>query len=133
MTTLPKRPIAEPVVRPDPVVRAESVIRAMPAARVTEQNSQGLRRALFESLDALRNGKTTPMVANATSRLAEQIIRSVELEMGIERLAQQLGKRGDRLINILPQTVPLGNREDAADMDVGQAFQVEHENKDDET
>lgn len=117
---------------PPPPKRSDPpVIRAVPAARVTEQNSQGLRKALFESLDALRNGKTTPMTANATSRLAEQIIRSVELEMGIERLARQLGKRGDRLIDILPQTVPLGNRNDAADMEIGQTFQVEHAKEDD--
>lgn len=112
---------------PPPKRILDPVVRIPTPQRVTEQNSQGLRRALFESLDALRNGKTTPMVANATSRLAEQIIRSVELEMGIERLARQLGKRGDRLIDILPQTVPLGNRQDAADMDLAHTFHIEED------
>jgi hypothetical protein len=78
--------------------------------RVTAQNSEGLRQALFDTMDRLRNGETSPTVANATSRLAEQIISTVQLEMEVEMQAHELHKRSDIIGDSLPPVVPLGNR-----------------------
>jgi hypothetical protein len=77
------------------------------------RTSSGLRDALFDQLDKLRQGQISPLAANAFARISDQIIHSVELEMNIERNAAALQKRGETLHDILPPDIPLGDRETA--------------------
>ncbi len=83
-----------------------------------ERTSAGLRDALFEQLDALRAGNLTPLAANSFARLADQIIRTVELELTVEKTAAALQKRGEMLTDILPPIVPLGSRQEATTIEL---------------
>jgi hypothetical protein len=79
-TSLPARPVATPKV---------------------ERSSSGLRNALFDELDAIRSGASTPQRAKAVATLAAQIVDVVKMEMEIAKHA------GDSpLENSLPK-IPL--------------------------
>lgn len=54
------------------------------------RTSAGLRTALFDELDALRAGTTTPLKANATAGLARGIIELVRTEMDVARTISHL-------------------------------------------
>tara|TARA_R110000803_G_scaffold15030_1_gene41744 strand:+ start:223 stop:468 length:246 start_codon:yes stop_codon:yes gene_type:complete len=47
----------------------------------TIRTSIGLRDALFDELDALRDGTSNPQKSQATAKLAVQIINSVKMEI----------------------------------------------------
>lgn len=96
-------------------------------AHTIERTSMGLRNALFDQLDALRAGKISPTMANSFARLAEQVVRTVELEITVEKTAAYLQKRGEKLFDILPPNLPLGDREDAKQIDLDARW---HEPKD---
>lgn len=49
------------------------------------RSTKGLRDALFDEMDSLRDGKTTPHIASAMSKLAVQIINSVRLEIEYQK------------------------------------------------
>lgn len=51
----------------------------------TVRSTKGLRDALFDEMDALREGKSTPHIAGAMSKLAVQIINSVRLEIEYQK------------------------------------------------
>lgn len=50
------------------------------------RTSAGLRGALFDELDALRAGQSTPHKANATANLARGMIELVRTEIDVRRL-----------------------------------------------
>ena len=50
-----------------------------------DRTTHGLRSALFEQLDGLRDGSKTPQEAKAVSGLASQIISITRLEMDAAR------------------------------------------------
>ena len=50
------------------------------------RTSAGLRGALFDELDALRAGESTPHKANATANLARGMIELVQTELDVRRL-----------------------------------------------
>lgn len=56
----------------------------MTNAKITRTTS-GLREALFDQMDSLRDGKTTPHVSASMAKLAVQIINSVRLEIEYQR------------------------------------------------
>jgi hypothetical protein len=47
----------------------------------TIRSSEGLRDVLFEELDALRNGTSTPQRSNAVCKISTELIKTVELEI----------------------------------------------------
>jgi hypothetical protein len=49
------------------------------------RSSAGLRDALFDEMDALRNGNSNPTRANAVAKLAGSIVETVHMEMEVER------------------------------------------------
>ncbi len=51
----------------------------------TERTTDGLRLALFEELDNLRAGKTTPQKASAMARLASTIVMASKLDIEYQR------------------------------------------------
>ena len=55
------------------------------------RTSAGLRDALFDELDGLRDGSTNPGKANAVAKLADQIVNTVRMEMDVERHVGRLG------------------------------------------
>lgn len=50
------------------------------------RSSQGLREALIDEIDKLRAGMTTPTRANALARLSEGVLRSIELELTVNKM-----------------------------------------------
>jgi hypothetical protein len=51
----------------------------------TVRTSAGLRNALFDELDMLRNGETNPAKANAVAKLADQVIATVKMELDVQK------------------------------------------------
>lgn len=61
----------------------------MPAVSRT---SAGLRDAIFDELDAIRNGSSNPTRANAVAKLAGSIVETVRMEIEVQRYAQTTAK-----------------------------------------
>jgi hypothetical protein len=53
---------------------------------VMERSTAGLREIMCEELDKLRSGEIEPSRAQATAKLAQQILVSVQLEITAARL-----------------------------------------------
>lgn len=51
----------------------------------TVRTSAGLRDALFDELDALRNGSSNPAKANAVAKLSDQVISTVKMELDVQK------------------------------------------------
>lgn len=49
------------------------------------RNTAGLRDALFDEIDAIRQGKSNPTRANAVSKLATTVVESVRMEIEVQR------------------------------------------------
>lgn len=60
----------------------------------TEQNTTGLREALFEELDNLRGGKTTPQKASAMARIASTIVAATKLDLDYQRFVSSTAGAG---------------------------------------
>lgn len=60
---------------------------AAKAVAKIERSFTGLRDALFDELDALRAGTAKPDRANAVSRLASEVSRSVSVQIDVIRLS----------------------------------------------
>lgn len=69
------------------------------------RTSAGLRDALFDALDALRNGEIEPQEAKATAVVANQIVNTVQLEMDVHKMRREYPS--DAKI-ILPVPLELG-------------------------
>lgn len=54
------------------------------------RTSAGLRDALFDEMDALRNGSSNPTRANAVSKLASGVIETVRMEMEVQKHAAKI-------------------------------------------
>lgn len=53
-----------------------------------ERSTDGLRIALFEELDKLRSGTTTPQKASALARLAAGVVAATKLDLEYQRFAK---------------------------------------------
>lgn len=51
----------------------------------TKRSTAGLRETLFQELDDLRNGNSTPSRAGAAAKLAVQIINSARIEIDYQK------------------------------------------------
>ena len=56
------------------------------------RTSAGLRDAIFDELDAIRNGSSNPTKANAVAKLAMGIVETVRMEVEVQ---QHLRKYAD--------------------------------------
>lgn len=74
----------------------------------TIRTSAGLRDALFDELDALRAGTTNPANANATAKLADQIINTVKMEVDVEKYLSHAGDRSRTINRQLGEPLSLG-------------------------
>lgn len=61
---------------------------APPIART----SAGLRDAIFDEIDAVRNGTSNPTRANAVAKLATGIVETVRMEIEVQRHMRQQPK-----------------------------------------
>lgn len=70
-----------------------------------ERTSAGLRDALFDAIENLREGNIEAQDGKAIASLAAQICHTVELEMAVVRMRQEFPS--DAKV-IVPAPIPLG-------------------------
>ena len=75
---------------------------------VCVRSSAGLRDALFDELDALRSGDANPARANATARLASEIIHTVEMELEVQKHASKIPAGSKQASEALNTPIQLG-------------------------
>ncbi len=51
------------------------------------RSSAGLRDAIFDEIDAIRNGSGNPTRANAVAKLAATVVETVRMELEVQRFA----------------------------------------------
>lgn len=78
----------------------------MNSAAPVVRTSAGLRDALFDALDGLRNGSTNAAQANAVAKLADQVVQTVHMELAV-RKHMSTAKNGETP-PALPAPVSLG-------------------------
>lgn len=83
--------------------QAEKMNGAAPVIRT----SAGLRDALFDALDGLRNGTTNAATANAVAKLADQVVQTVHMELAVQKHAST-AKATTAIAPSLPAPVQLG-------------------------
>ena len=55
------------------------------------RTSAGLRDAIFDELDSIRNGSSNPTRANAVAKLAGSIVETVRMEIEVQKFARMNG------------------------------------------
>lgn len=60
------------------------------------RTSAGLRDAIFDEIDSIRNGSSNPTRANAVAKLATGIVETVRMELEVQRHLR--GHAGDPAI-----------------------------------
>lgn len=71
---------------------AHEPTRAMPKV---ERTSAGLRHALFDEIDRIRNGETDAKKANAVARLSSEIVNVVTMELEVTKYVAGLPPGSD--------------------------------------
>lgn len=66
------------------------------------RTSVGLRDALFDEFDALREGKSNPGRASAAARIASQILSSIQAEIGYQRHVTSLPDASSGIVGPAP-------------------------------
>ncbi len=59
------------------------------------RSSAGLRDAIFDEIDAIREGTSNPTRANAVAKLATGIVETVRMEVEVQRHLRQQPKSAD--------------------------------------
>lgn len=67
-------------------MRIRKVDGVMNHLKPVQKSTEGLRDALFDELNSLRQGKSTPQKARAMSLLARDIIDSIRVQIQYARL-----------------------------------------------
>ena len=66
-----------------------------PGVAAMVRTSAGLRDAIFDELDALRNGTTNPTKANAVAKLATTVVETVRMEIEVARHRDMIKRNKD--------------------------------------
>lgn len=74
----------------------ETAPQTAPAPAPVQRTSAGLRDAIFDEIDAVRNGISNPTRANAIAKLATGIVETVRMEIEVQRHAQTALSRPQR-------------------------------------
>ena len=85
---------------------------AKTTVKPVERTSKGLRDAIFDEMDAVRNNSSNPTRANAVAKLATGIVETVRMEIEVQRHAQLfLSKPRTKAADVLGLGValPLGS------------------------
>lgn len=84
--------------------------KTIPAQPAITRSSAGLRDAIFDEIDAIRNGTGNPTRANAVAKLASTVVETVRMELEVQRFANaaagQVKTAG--ITSSLPQALALG-------------------------
>ena len=69
------------------------------------RTSAGLRDAIFDELDAIRNGNSNPTRANAVAKLASSIVETVRMEIEVSKHTHAMAGKPEPQVT---QNLPLG-------------------------
>jgi hypothetical protein len=73
------------------------------------RSSAGLRDAIFDEIDAIRNGSGNPTRANAVAKLAATVVETVRMELEVQRYAASIAGKPQALTAEGPlKSLPLG-------------------------
>lgn len=56
-----------------------------PASTPIVRTSAGLRDAIFDEIDSIRNGSSNPTRANAVAKLAAGVVETVRMELEVQK------------------------------------------------
>lgn len=73
------------------------------------RTSAGLRDALFDALDQLRQGQTNPATVNAVAKVAGQICETVNMELEVHKYLSRFPEMAPDTGHALPNPLKLGN------------------------
>lgn len=77
--------------------------------KMTQRTSKGLRDILFDEIDLLRSGESTPHRAHAVAKLASGIVETVSLEMEVHKTLKQISPGSHDAIDAL-KPIALGHK-----------------------
>jgi hypothetical protein len=86
------------------MVKATGTEMMSPVSR----SSAGLRDAIFDEIDAIRNGTGNPTRANAVAKLAAGIVETVRMELEVQRFAASSAAKTPLASEGLPKPLSLG-------------------------
>jgi len=74
------------------------------------RSSAGLRDAIFDEIDAIRNGSGNPSRANAVAKLAATVVETVRMELEVQRFAHSAAGsvKATEAVDTLPRPLALG-------------------------
>lgn len=64
------------------------------------KTAEGLRDALFDELNRLRDGSTSPQHARAVCNVARQVIESIRVQVQAQRLIKEMKKQKPVLLGV---------------------------------
>jgi hypothetical protein len=76
------------------------------------RTSAGLRDAIFDEIDAIRNGNSNPTRANAVAKLATGIVETVRMEIEVQKHLRSVPKEEQTQPQpqLLGSPMPLGSK-----------------------
>lgn len=80
---------------------------ATPISTPVVRTSAGLRNALFDELDGIRQGTSNTARANAVAKLAGQLVETVRMELEVHRHMQKMPPKEEETPKAIT-AVPLG-------------------------
>lgn len=72
-----------------------------------QRTSAGLRDAIFDEIDAVRNGTSNPTRANAIAKLATGIVETVRMEIEVQRHLKSNAGTSPATVQAADMGVPL--------------------------
>lgn len=73
------------------------------------RDSEGLRDALFDEIDAMRDGSSNPTRANAVAKLALGIVETVRMQLEVQRHFSKIAPdQIDKAMAVLEKPIRLG-------------------------
>lgn len=79
------------------------------------RTSAGLRDAIFDEIDSIRNGNSNPTRANAVAKLAAGIVETVRMEIDVQKhLHSKAGQVKPQVADGLGEPMALGQSKEAA-------------------
>lgn len=72
------------------------------------RTSAGLRDAIFDEIDSIRNGSSNPTRANAVAKLATGIVETVRMELEVQRHLRSVPVEHTDQPQLLGSPLPLG-------------------------
>lgn len=84
------------------------MVKETPVLPNVVRSSAGLRDAIFDEIDALRNGTSNATRSNAISKLAMTVVETVRMEIEVQRYATAAATQAQVVNGAMPPSLTLG-------------------------